>query len=161
MSESPIQPTSEDPFQGLFRGLQNLMQSVAKMTESGAQRVRQGVFPQGTGLQGVYGFTIKADLAKPCLTIEVGQVPEHEAIAPRIEQIDEPDLLRFVADTPGVGSEDVKVTIEGATLHLSAEKGARRYRRDVPLPFVPAEGAMSFTCADGITEIRVRKPGAG
>ena len=160
MSESPVQPTPEDPFQGLFRGVQNLLHSVAKVTESGAQKVRKGVFPQGTGMQGVYGFTIKADLAKPSLTIEVGQVPDREAIAPRIEQTDEPDCLILVAEMPGVGGDDVKVKIEGATLHLSAEKGSRRYRREIPLPFVPAEGAMSHTCSDGIVEIRIRKPGA-
>lgn len=160
MSESTVQPTGEDPLQGLFRGLQNLVHSVAKVTETGVERVRHGVFPQGTGLQGVYGFTIKADLAKPSVTIEVGQVPERDVIAPRIEQTDEADSLRLVAEMPGVSSEDVRVAIEGATLRLSAERGSRRYRRDIALSFVPAAGALSYICADGVVEIQIRKPGA-
>lgn len=159
MSEPPVQPTQEDPFQGLIRGVQNLIQSVARATESGAQRIRQGAFPQGTGLQGVYGFTIKADLAKPSLTIEVGQVPDRDIIVPRIEQIDEPDMLRLVAEMPGVSANDIRVTVEGATLHINAEKGERKYRRSIPLSFVPLEGAVEHSCTDGIVEIRVRKPG--
>jgi HSP20 family protein len=61
---------------------------------------------------------------------------------------------------PGVGPEDVKLSVTGSTVLLSAERGSRRYRREIALPFVPAEGAVSHSCSEGVVDIIIQKPGS-
>src|SRR5437764_14345193 len=93
MSESPKRP-GEELVKSLFGGLQTVIDTVQHLAVSGAESLRKGVFPEGTGLHGVYGFTIKADMGKPTISVMPfgnvhsgagGQATLSEYAEPRVE----------------------------------------------------------------------------
>jgi HSP20 family protein len=160
MSE-PSKPASDEALKGLLSNLHNVVNSVQQLAESGVQRVRKGVLPEGTGLHGIYSLTVKADLGRPALTIEIGK-PGQSTATPAGDVTDsgiveEAEQIRIVADMPGVASEDVKLELAGETLKISAEKGSRRYAKAVVLPFAPVPEKVSHSCRDGILEVKILK----
>jgi HSP20 family protein len=157
MSE-PEKPAPDDAIKGLLNNLQNVVQSVQQLAGTGVNKVRKNVFPEGTGLHGVYSLTVKADLNRPAVTIEIGNTGERTAThTPATELIEEAEQLRIVAEMPGISTEDAKLELAGSTLKITAEKGQRRYAKELVLPFAPAAGTMSHSCSDGILEIRIRR----
>ena len=137
------------------------------MASSGAQQVRQTVFPSGTGLNGVYGFTLRADLGKPSVTVEpFGNVQADAAtgrpvvldhMEPPTEVAEDVAVFVITAEMPGVGADDVRVEVKDRTLVITAEKGRRKYRKEVALPPACSTEILSRTCQDGVLEIRVAK----
>jgi HSP20 family protein len=155
----PEKSVPEDAVKGLLCSLQNVVQSVQQLAETGVDKVRKGVFPGGTGLHGIYSVTVKADLQRPALTIEIGNptpaTPTATAQVPPTELVEEAELLRVLAEMPGIGTEDVKLELAGQTLKFCAEKGQRKYAKELTLPFAPLPGTVSHSCSDGILEIRI------
>ncbi|HLW65700.1 MAG TPA: Hsp20 family protein [Gemmataceae bacterium] len=161
MSSEPMKPTSDEALKGLLSNLHHVVNSVQQLAESGVQRVRKGVFPEGTGLHGIYSLTVKADLERPALTIEIGNPARRPGTptgdASGTEIVEEAEQIRIVADMPGVASEDVKVELVGETLKISAEKGSRKYMKEVVLPFAPVPEKVTHSCRDGILEVKILK----
>jgi HSP20 family protein len=161
MSSEPPKPSSDEALKGLLSNLQNVVSSVQLLAESGVQRVRKGVFPEGTGLQGIYSLTVKADLGRPALTIEIGNPAKGTATGigeiSDGEIVEEAEQIRIVAEMPGVSGEDVKLELAGETLKISAEKGLRKYAKEVVLPFAPVPEKVTHTCRDGILEVKILK----
>ncbi|HEV3142478.1 MAG TPA: Hsp20/alpha crystallin family protein [Gemmataceae bacterium] len=160
MSE-PTKPSSDEALKGLLANLHNVVNSVQQLAESGVHRVRKGVFPEGTGLHGIYSLTVKADLGRPALTIEIGNPVRSSATevgdAPATEVVEEAEQIRIVAEMPGISSEDVKINLAGETIKITAQKGSRKYAKEVALPFTPVPEKVSHTCHDGILEIKILK----
>jgi HSP20 family protein len=165
MNDTDKRP-AEDLVKGLFNGLQSVMDSVQHLAISKADQARRGVFPRGTGLHGVYGFTIRADLGKPALTIEPfgnvrrgadGEAEVSEYVEPRIEVGDDAGSYVITAEVPGVGPEDVRLSLFGATLTITAEKGTRKYQKEISLPSSVNIETMLHACRDGVLEVRFAK----
>ena len=53
--------------------------------------------------------------------------------------------------------EDVQLELQDDILIFSAEKGDSKYRKELLLPVSFSSGQMSFTCRNGILEIRLSK----
>ena len=162
MSESEKRP-AEDLVKGLFSGLQSVIESVQHLAISKADQVRKGVFPGGTGLHGVYGFTIQADLGKPALTVvpfgnvrpgEKGEAVVSDFVEPRVEVGEEGGSFVITAEMPGVGPEDVHLSVFGSTLTITAERGKRKYRKEIPLPPAANVETMLHAHRDGVLEVR-------
>ena len=95
---------------------------------------------------------------------------------PALDVIETDDALEISAEVPGVKEDELDVTISGDTLILKGEKASaheekednyhlveRRYgsfRRQIPLGFVPDDGAVDAKFADGILNLRIVKPAA-
>src|SRR5258708_33998844 len=116
MSE-PEKRLPEELVASLIGGLQSVFHSVQTMASSGAQQVRQTVFPSGTGFNGVYGFTLKADLGKPSVTVEpFGNVQADAATGrtvvagyrePPTEIAEDAAVVAATPGTPGAGTSTV------------------------------------------------------
>lgn len=93
---------------------------------------------------------------------------------PAIDVVEKEDTLEVTAEIPGVKAQDLDVSITGEVLTLKGEKSSdheeekddfhvveRRYgsfRRQIPLGFRPAEGAVETDFTDGILKLRITKP---
>lgn len=93
---------------------------------------------------------------------------------PALDVIETDDAVEISAEVPGVMEDDLDVTVSGETLVLKGEKSTdheetedtyhlieRRYgsfRRQVPLGFVPEDGAIDARFADGVLKLRIAKP---
>jgi len=157
----PTKPSSDDALKGLLANLHQVVNSVQQLAGSGVQKVRKGVFPEGTGLHGIYSLTVKADLGRPALSIEIGnpvqQSGSHTGLTPATEIVEEAEQIRIMAELPGIAPEDVKVDLDGEKVKISAEKGSRKYSQVVALPFAPVPGKVSHACRDGVLEIKILK----
>jgi len=93
---------------------------------------------------------------------------------PAIDVVETEGALEISAEVPGVKEDDLDVSISGTTLFLKGHKSAeheekednfhlieRRYgsfRRQIPLGFVPEEGAVQPEFADGVLKLHISKP---
>jgi HSP20 family protein len=154
---------------GLFAGLGNLVEQLGKLAE---QQSGSGEIDFGSGsdkrMKGVYGFTVKSALGErggvkvePFGNIkrdEAGKTVEVQAIRePMIDLFDEVDHLLIVAEVPGITEDAVRLELQDDILIFTAEKGDSQYRKEVLLPASFAAEQMSFTCRNGILEVRFNK----
>ena len=122
-------------------------------------------------LRGVYGFSVKSALGEqggvkiePFGNIrrdEEGKLVEVQQIRePMVDVFDESDHLLIIAEVPGIEQEDVRLELQDDILIFSAEKGDSKYRKELLLPASFSAVQMSFTCRNGILEIRLSKENA-
>jgi len=76
---------------------------------------------------------------------------------PLVDVVEGDNEVRVLAELPGVKKQDVALTVEGRSLVISAETPARKYRKELELPyFVELEGSNS-TFNNGILEVTLPK----
>ena len=115
----------------------------------------------------VYGYsmTIGPD-GKPVIR-EFGNVKRspskewREAISdtrePLVDVVEGSKEVRVLAELPGAKKQDIELTMEGKTLVISADTPARKYRKELELPYaVRLEGSKS-TFNNGILEVTLPK----
>jgi len=115
----------------------------------------------------VYGYsmTIGPD-GKPVIR-EFGNVRRtprkewREAISdtrePLVDVVEGAKEVRVLAELPGARKQDIELTVEGKSLMISAETAARKYRKELELPYaVELEGSKS-TFNNGILEVTLPK----
>ena len=71
-----------------------------------------------------------------------------------MDVFEEEDHVLILAEMPGVGVEDVKITVEDDLLTISAERGDKKYRKEVLLPASVTKEKTQVTCNNGVVEIR-------
>jgi HSP20 family protein len=76
---------------------------------------------------------------------------------PPVDIFEEADHLMVVAELPGVGAEDVQLDLCEDILTISAERNAKKYRKEVLLPEAFKSEALSHTCRNGILEIKLAR----
>lgn len=155
---------------GILRGLGGLVEKLTELAEAGGELSRSGeIRGRGPGneVRGIYGFTVKAGLGGEGLKVEPfgnirrdeasGQSVVQEVREPAVDVFDEPDHTLVVAEMPGVGAEDVRVEVDGDVLTITAERGDKKYRKEVLLPGSFPREKMQVSCANGVLEIRCVK----
>lgn len=80
--------------------------------------------------------------------------------SPVVEMREEPDGFVLVAELPGVAEADLRLEAGEGRIALSTT-GARRYRVEVPAPPWVGPGMLTHRLANGILEVRARRPGTG
>ena len=162
---------------GLFAGLGSLIEQVGKLAEqaekAGGVVSRTGDFNMGSDkpFKGVYGFSVKSALGEqggvkiePFGNIrrdEEGKLVEVQQIRePMVDVFDESDHLLIITEVPGIEQEEVRLELQDDILIFSAEKGDSKYRKELLLPASFSSAQMSFTCRNGILEIRLSKENA-
>lgn len=159
---------------GLFAGLGSLIEQLGKLAEQAEQAggvvTKTGDFNVGSDkrLKGVYGFSVKSALGEqggvkvePFGNIrrdEEGKLVEvHQIREPMVDVFDETDHLLIIAEVPGIMQEDVRLELKDDILIFSAEKGESKYRKELLLPASFSSDQMSFTCRNGLLEVRLNK----
>lgn len=158
---------------GILGGLGSLIDQLGKLAEqaeqAGGELTKTGEFNLGTDkrIKGVYGFSVKSGLGEKGVKVEPfgnirrdeagGQVVVQEIREPMMDMFDEPEHLLIVAEVPGITEADVQLELHDDILLLVAEKGDAKYRKEVLLPASFSSDMMSFSCRNGILEIRIVK----
>jgi len=152
---------------GIFKGLADLVEKLGELAETGQELSRRGeIVGGGPGkhLKGVYGFNVRVGLGDKEVRIEpFGNIRRDEKSGqPIVQEIREPvvDILEeegytlVVAEMPGIGAEDVQLDVKDDVLTVSADRGDKKYRKEVLLPRSYPKEKMLVSCNNGILEIK-------
>lgn len=160
-----------DNVEGILRGLGDLVEKLGGLAEKGEQLKRSGVFDIDTGgnkdAKAVYGFSMKMGLdgnqeprIEPFGNVhrdeKTGETIVHEMSEPLIDVIEESDHILIVAEMPGVADEDIHLDINGDILVLHAEKGGKKYHKEVVLPRSFESTSIERSCHNGILEVKLK-----
>ena len=154
----------------LFKGLTGLVEKLGDLAEKG-EELRKTVEirdPESKDkVKGICGFSVKVGLGGEDVKVEpfgnirkdeaTGQAVVEEVREPMADVLEEKDHVLVVAEMPGVGSEDVKLDVKDDILSITAEKGDKKYRKEVLLPGTFSSGKMEVSCNNGIVEIKCAK----
>jgi HSP20 family protein len=66
---------------------------------------------------------------------------------------DKQKQVKLVAEMPGVEKSDVKVVLEGKTVHISAVRGSKKYESIVPIKYRVDKGSAKASYKNGILEL--------
>ena len=169
MTKKHNEGTSEGGFElglgGMLKGLGDLVEKLADLAKTGEQMSRTGeIHGPGKEVKGIYGFTIKSGLGdnrphiEPFGNIrkdrESGHTVVQEVREPVVDVFEEEDHVLVLAEMPGVSVEDVKITVEDDLLTISAERGDKKYRKEVQLPASSTREKTLVTCNNGVVEIK-------
>jgi HSP20 family protein len=150
---------------GIFKSLGGFMELLSNLAEKdGGEIHRSGELGNNKGVKAVYGFSVRMGGGGMPQVEHFGNVKDmgngavvEETREPLVDIFDEDDYLLLIAELPGVGSGDIHFEVEGDVLTLYADKGDRKYRKEILLPAaVLAEGATpSFR--NGVFELKLKK----
>jgi HSP20 family protein len=161
--------TSEGGFElglgGILKGLGDLVEKFGDLAKTGEQLSRTGeIHGHNKELKGIYGFTIKTGLGddrprvEPFGNIRQDQESGHTVVQevrePVVDVFEEEDHVLVVAEMPGISVQDVQITVEDDLLTISAERGDKKYRKEVLLPASSAREKTQVTCNNGVVEIK-------
>jgi HSP20 family protein len=150
---------------GLFKGLGNFLELLSELAESGKTEISRTGEIKGPGpTKAVYGFTVRMGAGGKPVVERFGNV-RSTAAGPVVEEEREPSVDIFqeeedvvlIAELPGVEREDVRLSIEGDILTLTAERGERRYQKEILLPCPVRADSIQFTCRNGVLEVHIGK----
>lgn len=151
---------------GFLEGMSKLIHSVGKAANESGHVVSKTGDIKGLGdkVKGVYGFTIRTLAGGEAKVQSFGNIREtpkgpvvEEVREPIVDVFDEKDKIFVVAELPGVEESDINTEVEGDILTLSAERGEKKYNKEVLLPCKVDEKSLTSTYKNGILEIRVKK----
>ena len=154
---------------GFLNGLTNLIEKLGELAEKGKELHEIKEF--GTDeLKGVYGFTIRTNLGtadgskgvkvEPFGNVrpdKTGRATVHEVIEPPVDVFEEPEYVLVVAELPGVGEEDLAIEVHDDILTIKAQRGKKKYQKEILLPAAFKPEQMSHNCRNGMLEIRFQR----
>jgi HSP20 family protein len=154
-------------FGGVFKGLADLIEKLGDLADKGEQlKKSEGEFHQ-RDVKGVYGFSVKVGLGdkggKEVKVEPFGNVRKDEKSGatvvqeirePIVDVFEEKDHTLVVAEMPGVSTKDVNLTVKDDLLTIYAEKGDKKYRKEILLPRSYPKEKMKMSCNNGILEIK-------
>jgi len=157
-------------FEGILTGLTNLVEKLSDLAEKGEKLSRTGEIHwkgKEKDLKGVYGFSVKVGLGGEGFKVEpfgnirkdktTGQSVVEEVREPMVDVFEEKDYTLVVAEMPGISAEDVRLEVKDDLLTIYAEKGDKKYRKEILLPKSYPKEKMVVSCNNGILEIKCLK----
>ncbi|MGA9057380.1 MAG: archaeal heat shock protein Hsp20 [Terriglobia bacterium] len=153
---------------GILKGLGDLVEKLGELAESGQELSKTGeIRGRGKELRGIYGFKVKVGLGEEGPSLEPfgnirrdaksGRTEVQEVREPMVDVFEEDDYLLVLAELPGIGKEDVRVEVKDDVLTISAERGDKKYRKEVLLPRNVSKEKMQVSCNNGVLEIKCLK----
>jgi HSP20 family protein len=161
---------------GIFDGLQKLVEAASRLEDAGGQAEHTGEF-QIPGLgdkgKGIFGFSVRTMAGgegggrkvkvQPFGNIHKTHdgVTVEEAREPVVDVFEEGDVIRVVAELPGVRDADVKFSLAGDILTISTACD-RRYHAEVLLPAPVEADGIESAYNNGVLELKLKRAkGAG
>ena len=155
---------------GILKGLGSLVEKLGELAETGRELSQTGeirVPGSGKEIRGMYGFTVKVGIGGEGIKVEPfgnirrdetsGRSVVQEVREPAVDLFEEQDHTLVVAEMPGIGAEDVRLEVKDDLLTITAEKGDKKYKKEVLLPGSFPREKMQVSCANGVLEIRCVK----
>ncbi len=168
--DRPPEGGAEAGLGGILRGLGNLVEKLGELAETGREFSKTGELREpgsGKEIRGIYGFTVKVGIGGEGVKVEPfgnirrdeesGRSVVQEVREPAVDVFEERDHTLVVAEMPGIGAEDVRLEVKDDLLTITAEKGEKKYRKEVLLPGSFPRAKMQVSCANGVLEIRCVK----
>jgi HSP20 family protein len=164
----------ENRFGRILSGLTDIADKLNEISEKGETVTKKGEFTfpsKEGGVKGVYGFSLKTGLGGKDDAIKVepfgnirkdkktGEAVVQEIHEPLIDVFEDEDATTLIAEMPGVGTGDIKIDVRDDVLTISADKGEKKYRKEVLLSHSPVKDRIKVTCNNGIVTIRCEKAG--
>lgn len=164
----------ENRFGRILSGLTDIAEKLNEISEKGETVTKKGEFTfpsKEGGVKGVYGFSLKTGLGGKDDAIKVepfgnirkdkktGEAVVQEIHEPLIDVFEDEKATTLIAEMPGVGTGDIKIDVRDDVLTISADKGEKKYRKEVLLSHSPAKDRIKVTCNNGIVTIRCEKAG--
>jgi len=107
-----------------------------------------------------YGYTMTVGPDGKPVVKEYGNVkpellPPSNTREPIVDTIvdEKENLVKLVAEMPGVEKSDVKIVVQGKSVNLSAEHGEKKYQVNVPIPYKVDENSAKASYKNGILEL--------
>ena len=152
---------------GILRGLGDLVEKLADLDQQG-ELSKTGTLrgPGAPGqVRGIYGFTVKVGPGAPGgpriepfgnlrRDATSGRTEVQEVREPMVDVFDEEKYLLVLAELPGTSKEDVHIELVDDVLTIAAERGDKKYRKEVLLPRSVPKDKMQVNCNNGVLEIR-------
>jgi HSP20 family protein len=150
---------------GIFEGIGNLIDLASKLSEEAGEIKKTGeIKGLGGRARGVYGFSVRTLAGEKPVVETFGNIKRgkegpviEEVREPIVDVLEEKDSIRVIAELAGVSKEDIKIKINEDILNLSAERGERKYAKEVLLPFSVKEDPVEFSFKNGILELKLGK----
>ena len=156
-------------FGGVFKGLGDFINTVAKLAEQGQtefKRTGEISFDKAKNLRGMYGFSVRAGRqGRPVIDkfgtitpkVKPGEIkPGAEVREPLVDIFDEKNKIVVVAELPGVEEKAIKTRMKGNILNIYAESKDRNYTKEVKLPS-EVTGKIESTYKNGVLELKIKK----
>lgn len=153
--------------EGILGGLTDLVEKLGELAEKGETLSKTGEFEWQSGgkdAKGIFGVSIRTILGGDEVKVEpfgnirrdekTGEPVVQEIREPVVDIFEEEEYTLVVAEMPGVGAEDVRLEVKDDVLTLQAEKGDKKYRKEVLLPRSYPRAKMTVSCNNGILEIK-------
>jgi len=151
---------------GIFRGLINLVNAAAKLTEStdGVEIVRNGSLGVPDGVQAAYGAAVRIGPQRP-VSRPVRSLRRPTKSAPRAQKLwepvvdifDEGDHYLVVAELPGFDESAIHWKVIGNALRIDGVCDHRVCDTELMLPSAVKEQNIRSSFNNGILELRLWK----
>jgi len=107
-----------------------------------------------------YGYTMTVGPDGKPVVKEYGNVkpellPVSNSREPLVDTIvdQKENLVKLIAEMPGVEKTDVKIIVEGKSVNISAEHGEKKYQVNVPISQKVDENSAKASYKNGILEL--------
>jgi HSP20 family protein len=152
--------------EGILSGLAEIVEKLGELAEKGEQLSKSGVVEgKDKNLKAVYGFSMKMGLGqdgKPKVEPfgnvrkdeRSGESFVQEVREPMVDVFEESDHTLVVVEMPGISEEDLRIDFKDDLLEIYAEKGDKKYRKEVLLPKAYTKEKAQISCNNGILEIK-------
>ncbi len=155
----------EKAFEEMEKMFEESMKEFEKMPK---ELVRETRLPDGTIRKEwgpfVYGYSITIGPDKKPIIREFGNVkPSLGRFAltgerePLVDIIEEDDMIKVIAELPGVEKENIRVNATERSVSIRCETADRKYKRDIDLPTEVNVASAKSTYKNGILEITFKK----
>ena len=168
-TERKAESSASFGFGGLLDGIQKLVETAAKLKESGdiSQTGEFSIPGLGEKGKGIFGFSVRtlvgAEGQQEVKVQPFGNIHKtrqgvavEEAREPVADVFEEGEQIRVIAELPGVSESDIKYEVKGDILTISTE-GDRRYNAEVLLPSPVESAGIESSYNNGIFELRLTK----
>ena len=150
-----------------MKGLGDLVEKLGELEKRGELSQTGEINGPGEKLRGIYGFSMKVGLGDQGPRIEPfgnirrdaesGRTEVQEIREPMVDVFEEEGHILVLAELPGIGKDDIKVEVKDDVLTIVAERGEKKYRKEILLPCSVPKAKMQVTCNNGVLEIKCPK----
>lgn len=162
-------PFKRRPLSKMFREMDRAFEEVFKELHESVPKdfFKERKLPDGSVVKSfgpvIYGYsmTVGPDGVPKVRTfgnLKPAPVPTPtESREPFVEVIPSPNIIRVVAEIPGVSKEDIDLRVTETHLTISAQHGERKYHREVELPAKVDPKNVDASYSNGVLDIILRR----